>query len=199
MPARHVLAALATTAVLLAGCATPTTPVDRFEAPGADVAGLHAFVWKGCDIAAPATAQDPALVERTQQGVRAAVTGELVRKGYVEVADAASADMLVSCQMVGQRRYVLSDERRIGAPSPNEIMTPGGRAPPPASAVPREQTIREGSVLVFADDARTGQLLWRGLAEVEMRVANNAAAMDRVVTMSRDIAATFPARRGGSP
>lgn len=192
---RRFIAAAVT--AMLAGCATGTMPVDSFEAPEADVAGRRTFAWKGGEFGAPSATVDPALVEHARQDLRTAVTAELVRKGYVETADAAAADMLVSYQVAGQRRYVISDERRIGAPSPNEMMTPGGRDLPPASAVPREQTVREGSVLIFVDDARSGRLIWRGLAEAEIRVSSSEAAVHSAVEMARQVAATFPARRTG--
>ena len=52
--------------------------------------------------------------------MRAAIVEELQRKGYVEASDAASASMVVTYQAAGTRKFVEPDQRRIGAPSPNE-------------------------------------------------------------------------------
>ena len=72
-------------------------------------------------------------------------------------SDAGTADMVVSFQISGYKRFVLSDERRIGAPSATQVLTPSGSTQlPPTSVVPREQTVGDGSMLVFVDDPRTG-------------------------------------------
>ena len=191
MTTRHWLAV--TMLALLAGCATNWT-VDRFEAAEADVAGKRSFAWKPGDIGSPAEVP-PHLAADTEAGVRAAVVGELVHKGYVEVAQAADADLVVTYQVAGSRRFVLSDERRVGAPSPNELLTPGGSPLPPASELPREQTVREGSVLLFVEDAASGRLVWRGRLTDETRVRSREAGVRLVVDMARHIAMEFPARR----
>jgi len=180
---------------LAAGCAS-SWPVDRFEAPEADVAGRGSFAWQGGEIGT-AIAQDPGELASVETQLRAAVTGELVRKGYVEAADPARADMRVSYQVAGSQRFVLADDRRIGAPSPNEVLTPGGMPLPPASELPREQSVREGTVVVFVQDPAADRLIWRGLVSVESRVASREAAVRQVVEIARHIAQQFPARRGG--
>ena len=101
--------------VLLAGCATHWD-VDSFEAPDGNVAARHTYFWNGGDFGTPGTL-DPAVVASASTQLRGAVTAELNRKGFKEVDTAAAADMIVSFQVAGSQRFVLSDERRIGAPS----------------------------------------------------------------------------------
>lgn len=189
-PARLLAAALL---ALAAGCASPWT-VDRFEAPEANVAGRSSFAWKGGEIGTP-LAQDPAALASIESQIRAAVTGELLRKGYVETTDPARTDLLVSYQVAGSRRFELADDRRVGAPSPNELLTPGGMPLPPASELPREQTVREGTVVVFAEDPASGRLAWRGLVTVESRVSTTEAGIRQIVDIARHITQEFPARR----
>ena len=164
---RSPLPALATL-VLLAACASSPWTVDSYEAPEADVAGKRSFVWRDGEVGAPLV-QRPAVAADTRARLRAAITHELTLKGYVETADAAAADMVVSFQVSGARRFEPADQRRIGAPSPNEVLTPGNVRPPPASEPPREISLREGIVMVLAEHPGSGQLLWRGAVSAASR------------------------------
>ena len=190
IPARLLaVAALA----LSAGCVSPWT-VDHFEAPEADVAGRSSFAWTGGDIVAP-LAQGPGVPAEIESRVRAVVIGELVRKGYVESPDRARADMLVSFQVAGSRQTVVADERRVGAPSPNQVLTPGGMPQPAASELPRMQTIREGTVIVFVEDPASGKLVWRGSVAAEGRTSSDEGALRQITDIARHIVQEFPARR----
>jgi hypothetical protein len=190
---RSPLPALAALA-LLAACAVNPWTVDSFEAPEADVAGKRTFVWRDGEVGAPLIKR-PAVAADTQARLRAAITHELTAKGYVETTDAAAADMVVSFQVSGSRRFEPSDQRRIGAPSPNEVLTPGNVRPPPASEVPREVSVRQGTVMVFAENPGSGQLMWRGLVSAEIRTSSLERTVDKVIDAGRHIAQGFPARR----
>jgi hypothetical protein len=191
MTIKHSLA-LATLA-LLAACANTWT-LDLFEAPEADVGSKRSFVWREGEIGAPLMSGPRQSTDMATR-LRAVITSELLRKGYVETTDAADADMVVSYQATGTRRLVEPERQRIGAPSPNELLTPGSVPPRPASELPPERTVREGTVVVFAEDPASARLLWRGLVNAEIRVSSTDAAINQVVDMARHIAESFPARR----
>jgi hypothetical protein len=180
--------------VLLAACASNPWTVDYFAAPEADVAGKRTFLWRNGEVGAPLIKR-PAVAADTEARLREAITHELKLKGYVETTDAAAADMVVSFQVSGSRRFEPSDQRRIGAPSPNEVLTPGNVRPPPASEVPREVSVREGNVMVFAEHPGSGQLMWRGLVSAEIRTSSLERTVDKVIDAGRHIAQGFPARR----
>jgi hypothetical protein len=180
--------------VLLAACASNPWTVDYFEAPGADVAGKRTFVWRDGEVGAPLIKR-PAVAADTRARLREAITHELKLKGYVETADAAAADMVVSFQVSGSRRFEQADRQRIGAPSPNEVLTPGNVRPPPASEVPREVSVRQGNVMVFAEHPGSGELIWRGLVSAEIRTSSLERTVDQVIDAGRHIAQGFPARR----
>jgi hypothetical protein len=190
---RSPLPALAALALLTACAVNPWT-VDYFEAPEADVAGKRTFVWRNGEVGAPLIKR-PAVAADTQARLREAITHELKLKGYVETADAAAADMVVSFQVSGSRRFEQSDQTRIGAPSPNEVLTPGNVRPPPASEVPREVSVRQGNVMVFAEHPGTGQIMWRGMVSAEIRTSSLDRTVDKVIDAGRHIAQSFPARR----
>ena len=182
--------------VLLAGCATHWD-VDSFEAPDGNVAARHTYFWKGGEFGTPGTL-DPAMVASATSQLRATVTSEMNRKGFKEVDSAAAADMVVSFQVAGTQRFVESDERRIGAPSATTVLSPSEIQPPPASTVPRERRMREGSVLVFIEDRASGRLIWRGMVTAETRSGSTEQGVRVLTQMAREIALAIPARAGAT-
>jgi Domain of unknown function (DUF4136) len=179
---------------LAAGCAS-TWPVDSFEAPGADLAARRTFMWTGGELGTVVDV-DPSVAAETDQHIRAAVVTGLTQKGYTEVSDEKSAQMLVSYQVVGTRKIITSKRPRFTAPLPDSVLMQSNAPPPAASEMPREQTVRDGSVIVFVSDGATSQLLWRGMVTAETRASSNRSAIDTAAEMARDIVDTFPSRTG---
>lgn len=177
---------------VLAACAT-AWEVDRFEAADANLAAKRSFAWQGGEVGTPTTTSPEAEQDIAAQ-LRQAIVTELAGKGYVEVTDPAAADMLVSCQVTGSQRFETEKDRRIGAPSPTQVLTPGNAPLPPASVPPREVSIREGSVIMFVEDPATGRLIWRGLVSDESRVYSARSGIHLAAEMARHIARQFPAR-----
>jgi hypothetical protein len=179
---------------LLAACAGNPWTVERFEAPETDLAGKSTFFYQPGEVATP-LARRPELAARTEAQVRAVIVGELQRKGYVETSGSAGADMVVTYQASGMRRFVESDQRRIGAPSPNEVLTPGAMPRRPASELPPEMSVREVSMVVFVEDPAAGKLAWRGMVTAELRTDSLDGVVRQVTDMTRHIMQQFPARR----
>lgn len=180
--------------LLLAGCATPWD-VDSFEAPEGKLTSRQTWFWKGGDFGTPASI-DPQVVAHATAQMRGVVTAELTRKGYTEVGSAEAADMLVSFQVAGTQRFELADTGRIGAPSANQVLRPGGIQPPPASALPREMNIRDGSVLLYIEDRESGRLIWRGMVTAETRIGSPEHGVRVLTQMTQSIARQVPARAG---
>lgn len=187
---RRLAAALA--AILTVSACASTWDVDSFVAPEANLGAKRTFAWKPGELGTP-LAHQPANAASIESQVRAAVTTELGRKGYVEVPSASGADMLVSFQVAGSRKFVIPEDRRVGAPSPNEVLMPSNVPPPPASELPREQLVREGIVVVFAEDPASGRLVWRGLVTVESRTSSAEGAIRQITDIARHITQQFPA------
>ena len=177
----------------LAACTTTQWTVDKYQAPEADVAAKATFAWRAGEVGAPLIRR-PEVSADAERRVRDAVTAELRRKGYVEVSESAGPDMLVSFQVTGARKFVESERPRFGAPSPNQVLTPGNVPRPPASELPGETSVRTGTVVVFADDAASDRLLWRGSLDLETRASSLETVVRQVVEISRRIAQEFPAR-----
>ena len=85
---------------LLAACASNPWTVDIFKSPEVDVAGKRSFFYRPGEVAAPLVRQ-PKIVADTEARMRAAITGELLSKGYVEATAPAGADLVVSYQASG--------------------------------------------------------------------------------------------------
>jgi hypothetical protein len=180
--------------LLLAGCATPWE-VDSFEAPEGNLTARQTWFWKGGDFGTPASI-DPQVVAHATAQMRAVVTAELMHKGYNEVNSADAADMLVSFQVAGTQRFELADSGRIGAPSATQVLRPGGIQPPPASALPREMNIRDGSVLLYIEDPESGRLIWRGMVTAETRIGSPEHGVRILTQMTQSIVRQVPARAG---
>lgn len=188
-----LLAALVGTA---AGCAVHWD-VDSYQSPETSVSTRQTFFWKGGDFATAAM-PDPALVAATEARVRSDVVAELTRKGYRETPAAAGADLVVSYQVSAVRKFVVDETPRIGAPSATTVLSPSEIQPPPASTVPREVAVRDGTVIMFVDDGSSGRLLWRGEVAGETR-ADSAERLSRIITqMMLEIAREMPARAGAA-
>ena len=183
---------VAASAALLGACAVPLK-VDTFVAPDVNLAGKSTFAWKGGEFALPETAAPEAEAHATAQ-IRAAVVSELTHKGFVETSDPATADLLVSFQASAVRRTVLT-ETRVGAPLPSQVLTASGPPAPAASELPRERTVRDGTLVIFVEDRASGRVAWRGLVDVETRTASTEANIRTAVEMARQITREFPAHQ----
>ena len=190
------LAAVAAALLLVAsGCET-TWPVDIYEPAGAGLAGKRTFAWTGGELGTVA-AVDPTVAASTELHVRDAVVATLARKGYTQVTDARSADMLVSYQVVGSRKVVTSERPRFNAPPPDDVLMQSNPQPPAASELPRERTVRDGTVVVFVDEPGTERLLWRGEITAETRPTSRENAMHTAAEMATAIVEEFPQRTAG--
>src|SRR5688572_940811 len=194
MTRTRTVAWAAVVAANLAACAVHWD-VETYAVPGAEVGSRETYYWKSGDVQAAAQL-DPATVASARELVRQVVVEELARKGYREVQSPEGADLVASFQVSGMRRFVVEDNPRVGAPSPNEVLSPGEMQPPPASSVPREVPVREGSVIVFLDDPKLNKLAWRGEVAEQIRASSPEQVARIIAQMARAIAKEVPARRG---
>ena len=183
--------------IALATACSTTWQVDMYEAPDSRIAARRTFAWTGGELGTVTTV-DPAVVAATDQHIRDVVIAGLVRKGYQQVSDPKSAQMLVSYQVVGSRRYVTTERPRFSAPLPDDVLMSSSPQPPAASELPRERRVTDGSVLVFAEDPGSGQLIWRGVITAETRSGTTEQGIQTAADMAAQIVETFP-KSGAAP
>ena len=191
-PHRRIAALLL---ALAAGCAT-TWDVDTYEAPGSALTARRSFAWTGGELGTVSEVH-PSVVSATDQHIREVVVAGLLRKGYQEATDAKSAEMLVSYQVAGTRKYVTSTAPRFNAPNPDDVLMTSNPQPPAASELPRERRVTEGSVIIFVDEPATGQIIWRGAITAETRSSSSEQAVHTAAEMAADIVESFQARSTG--
>jgi hypothetical protein len=189
---RHAKVVFVAILGLVSACAAHWD-VDAYESPGSNLAARHTFFWKGGDFATAALLKQSVQASAEAQ-VHDAVVGELERKGYKEAAAATGADVVVSYQVAGIQKFVVADTPRVGAPSPNTVLSPSAVQPPPLSTVPREVSVRDGTVTVYVDDGANGKLLWRGEAAAELRAGKAEQVARTIAQMAGEIAKKVPAR-----
>jgi hypothetical protein len=182
--------------VALSGACAVHWDVETYAVPGVDVTQRATYFWKGGDFVAAAQIE-PAAIAAAEVQVRAAVAEELASKGYRETPSVDGADLVASYRVSGMQRFVVDATPRVGAPSPNTVLSPSEmQPPPPASTVPREVRVREGSVILFLDDPRAGKLAWRGEVAEQIRAGSAEQAGRIIAQMAREIAREVPARSG---
>jgi hypothetical protein len=78
---------------------------------------------------------------------------------------------------------------------PSQVLTASGPPAPAASELPRERTVRDGTLVIFVEDRASGRVAWRGLVDVETRTASTEANIRTAVDMARQITREFPAHQ----
>ena len=135
--------------LLMVACATGWT-VDKLEAPEADFAARRTYAWTKGDFGTP-NEVDPAVLTRADRAMRSAIEEELARKGYVTVPDAAQADMHVSYQVAGQRRFRMPDDRPSArAARRDDDARATRRRRQRRRSCPVNRPVRDGTVIVFS-------------------------------------------------
>ena len=151
----------AAVAALLVACAPIT--VTSFTERGVNVAAYRTFAWDRIDTSVPGDAR---LDNNTMfhEYVRQAVDRQLVSRGYEPAA--LQPDVLVHYHASTRQKIYTRGDQRTAEPC-------------------RDCTIEvydEGTLLVDLTDARTGALVWRGVAESGLAgVVNDQARMEETV------------------
>ena len=151
----------AAVAALLAACAPIT--VTSFTERDVNVPAYRTFAWDRVDTSVPG---DPRLDNNTMfhEYLRDAIDRELISRGYEPTT--LQPDLRVHYHASARQRIYTSGEQRTAEPC-------------------RDCTIEvydEGTLLVDLTDARTGVLVWRGVAESGLaNVVNSQRRMEETI------------------
>ena len=146
--------------------------VTTYSERGIDVAASRTYAWERVD---PAVPGDPRLDSNTvfHDYLRDAIDRQLVSRGYEPTT--LQPDVYVHYHVSSRQKiYVSGDEPRLYV-SGEERKAPRCRD---CSA----EVYDEGTLLVDLTDARTGALVWRGVAESGLAAAvNNQHRMEETI------------------
>jgi hypothetical protein len=149
-------AALAAT-ILLGGCASTPPPVHSMKDPQANFSAFTTFTWDPArDAAQPVTILD--------SNIRAAITGELQRKGYAEAVAGAKPDLVLQYETAAAEK-LKSNPFRIGVGM-------GGVGNSGAAGVgvssPSAKNVREGTLVLRVIDPVRNAEVWNGRVSREL-------------------------------
>ena len=151
----------AAVAVLLTACAPVT--VTSFTQRGVSVAAYRTFAWDRIDTSVPGDAR---LDNNTMfhEYVRQAIDRQLISRGYEPAT--VQPDVLVHYHASSRQKIYTSGEPRTAERCQDCTV----------------EVYDEGTLLVDITDARTGALVWRGIAESGLvNVVNNQTQMEESV------------------
>ena len=161
-PVRLFAAGVALAVVAIAAACAPIT-VTSFTERGVDVRAYRTFAWDRVDTSVPG---DPRLENNTMfhEYVRHAIDRQLVSRRYEPTA--MQPDVLVHYHASSRQRIYTSGEQRTAERCHDCSV----------------EVYDEGTLLVDLTDARTGALVWRGVAQAGLAgVVNNQTRMEETI------------------
>ncbi len=142
-----------TAMLLIAGCASNSSPVHSMKDPQANFGEFATFAWQGQD--AQSGARPASILDND---IRAAITKEMQRKGYTEAATGASADLMLQFETAAADT-TRSNPVRIGVGMGN--VGPRGGASVGVNS-PSSTNVREGTLILRAVDPQRNAEVWNG-------------------------------------
>ena len=161
-PVRLLAGVVVAAAVTLVVACAPIT-VTSFTDRGVNVATYRTVAWDRIDTAVPG---DPRLDNNTMfhEYIRHAIEQQLVSRGYEPTT--SQPDVFIHYHASARQKIYTTGEQRTAEPC-------------------RDCTIEvydEGTLLVDLTDARTGALVWRGVAESGLAgVVNNQVRLEQTI------------------
>jgi len=169
--------------VLLGGCASAPAPVHSMQDAQANFTSFTTFGWRNAEDAQPISILD--------SDIRAAISGELQRKGYAAAAAGATPDLLLHYETAAADT-VKSNPFRIGVGM-------GGAGSNGAAGVgvssPSHKSVREGTLVLSVVDPHRNAEVWNGRVSREIGKGGNpnAALIQGAVG---ELLKGFPSRAG---
>jgi hypothetical protein len=169
-------------AALAAGCASAPPEPESMRDPGADFASYETYGWAP----APGVNEADAPLQLLDQNIRAAISSEMRRRGYVE--SGTDPDLRIAYQTTSQDK-VESNPVRVGV---GVGSWGGGFGGSVNVGSPSVRNYREGTLVIHAIDAGRNAEVWQGRVSGRMSKGSlePAAIANAVSTAMRD----FPAR-----
>jgi len=179
---RSITAVVLAATTLIAGCATaPAEPVSMIDEQ-ADFASYETFGWLEYEGAEPMSIVDTK--------IRAAITAEMLRKGYVEALAGATADLLLDYQ-AARTETIKNKPFSVGIGVGSYGSSGGGSISTRTSSV---ENVTEGSLVINAIDSTRNAEVWR--SAISRELGEEPASSDIIQEVVAEVFTDFPARMG---
>jgi hypothetical protein len=146
--------------ILIAGCATSPPAPHSMQDPQANFSAFKTFAWDQGQ-QSPASAEPVSILD---SNIRAAITGELQKKGYAEATAGASPDLVLQYETAAAEK-LKSNPFRIG-------IGMGGAGSSGAAGVgvssPSAKNVREGTLVLRVIDPKRNAEVWNGRVSREL-------------------------------
>ena len=180
------LAGLMLAAVILTGGCSTMTPVQSMKDPQADFNTFSTFAWdKGQEGQAPA---QPVTI--LDQNIRAAIAGELQRKGYAEATAGTRPDLLLQYE-TGAADMIKSNPFRIGVGMGGYGSSGGASV---GMSTPSARNVTEGKLILRAVDPARNAEVWNG--SVSRELGKEGPDAELIQSAVSELLEKFPAKSG---
>ena len=176
------------TTALISGCASTPAEPQQMRDPQADFNAFKTFAWKA-NTSAGNTDKPVSVVDGY---IRAAITTELTRKGYVEAAAGTTPDLRIEYEAVSAEK-LKNNPFRVGIGVGSYGSSGGGSV---GVGSPSVKNVKEGTLVIHVIDPARNAEVWRGSASRELGKGNVEPAT--VQSVVADMLSDFPARGGQS-
>jgi hypothetical protein len=175
-------------ALILAACASTSSPVQSMKDPKANFREFETFAWQGHG--AQSGAQPVSILDND---IRAAITNELQQMGYAEATAGASPDLVLHFETAAADT-TRSNPVRVGV-GVGSMGARGGASVGVSS--PSSTNVREGTLILRAVDPTRNAEVWNGRVS---RQLGRGGPPDKALIQSAvsDLLEEFPAR-GNAP
>ena len=171
-------------AALLSGCTSAPQKSGAMVDSQADFSSYETFGL----ITDSGPSGSGAPVSLVDSNIRAAITAEMQRKGYVEVPEGAAPDLLIDYEAARVEK-VKSRPLRIGIGVGSYGSGGGGSISTSTSGV---RNVSEGSLVIHAVDPARNSEVWR--SRISRELGKNGATAEVVQSVVAEVFNDFPAR-----
>ena len=176
---------LSLAAAIAAGCASAPPEPESMRDPGADFASYATYGWAP----APGVNEADAPLQLLDQNIRAAISSEMRRRGYVE--SASDPDLRIAYQTTSQDK-VESNPVRVGVGVGSWGGNFGGSV---SVGSPSLRNYQEGTLVIHAIDNARNAEVWQG--RVSGKVTKGSTEAAAVTTAVQAAMKDFPVRGQG--
>jgi hypothetical protein len=177
------VAAIVALALFATGCATPPPAPVSMRDPAVNFGNFKTFGW----IAGSASRDQP--VTLLDQNLRAAITAELTKRGYLPVTE--KPDLLIAYETASAEKLE-NNPVRVGVGIGGWSGNVGGSINVGSQSV---QKVKEGSLVIHAIETARNAEIWRGSVEGRLgKGTTDAGTISRAVAQAMK---DFPARPAG--